>query len=63
MSLASHLEELQKRHSEIDQQISDAMASPSVDDMEIVSLKRRKLAVKDEIHRLRSGRVAPATRH
>jgi hypothetical protein len=63
MSLASHLEELQKRHSEIDQQIADAMASPSFDDMEIVTLNRRKLALKDEIHRLRSDKSALPTRH
>ena len=63
MSLASHLEELQKRHSEIDQQISDAMASPSFNDMEIVTLKRRKLALKDEIHRLSSDKAVQPTRH
>ena len=29
------------------------MNHPSVDDLEIVSLKRRKLALKDEIEKLR----------
>ena len=54
MSMESHLAELQKRHSDLEQQIDQAMLSPSVDDVEIVALKRRKLALKDEIVRLRS---------
>jgi len=60
MSLESHLAELQKRHSELDRQIDDAMASPSVDDSQIVKLKRRKLALKDEIVKLKQG---PAETH
>lgn len=56
MSLASHLEELERRHSEIEKEIDDAMAHPSVDDLEIVSLKRRKLALKDEMARLKVER-------
>ncbi len=55
MSLQSHLAELQKRHSELEDKIEEAMSSPSVDDAEIVVLKRRKLALKDEIVRLRSS--------
>jgi hypothetical protein len=55
MSLQSHLAELQKRHSELEEKIDEAMASPSVDDSEIVVLKRRKLALKDEIVRLKSS--------
>ena len=54
MSLESHLVELQKRHSDLEQQIDQAMSSPSIDDVEIAELKRRKLALKDEIFRLRS---------
>ena len=53
MSLANHLEELQRRHGEIDRQIDEAMLHPSVDDLEIASLKRRKLAIKDELEKLR----------
>lgn len=54
MSLASHLEELQRKHGDIEREIDEAMAHPSVDDLAIVSLKRRKLALKDEIEKLRS---------
>lgn len=53
MSLASHLEELQRKHGEIEREIDDAMMHPSVDDLEIASLKRRKLAIKDEMEKLR----------
>ncbi|MGB3503025.1 MAG: DUF465 domain-containing protein [Mesorhizobium sp.] len=63
MSLASHLAELKKRHNELDQQIDTAMASPSVDNAVIVALKRRKLALKDEIYRLRSDTANEPTRH
>lgn len=52
MSLATHLEELKRKHSDIDRAIDDALAHPSVDDLEILTLKRRKLAIKDEIAKL-----------
>ena len=54
MSLASHLDELQRKHGDIEREIDDAMNHPSVDDLEIVNLKRRKLALKDEIEKLRT---------
>lgn len=54
MSLASHLAELQRRHGDIEREIDDAMAHPSVDNLEIATLKRRKLALKDEIEKLRA---------
>ncbi len=55
MSLASHLEELQRKHGEIERKIDEAVAHPSSDDLEISTLKRRKLALKDEIERLKSN--------
>ena len=63
MSITSHLAELQKRHSEMEKQIDEAQASPSVDDIDIVALKRRKLALKDQIQRIRSSREESETRH
>jgi hypothetical protein len=54
MSLASHLEELKRKHGEIEREIDEALTHPSIDDLEIVRLKRRKLAIKDEIERLRT---------
>ncbi len=59
MSLASHLAELQRKHGEIERELDQAMAHPSTDTLEIVTLKRRKLAIKDEMEKLR---IEP-TRH
>lgn len=55
MSLANHLEELQRKHGDIEREIDEALLHPSVDDLHIVLLKRRKLALKDEIEKLRAS--------
>jgi hypothetical protein len=52
MSIQAHLAELEKRHRGLEAEIAEAQAHPSIDDLEIVELKRRKLLVKDEIARL-----------
>jgi hypothetical protein len=54
MSLANHLEELQRKHGDIEREINEALLHPSIDDLEIVKLKRRKLALKDEIEKLKA---------
>jgi len=53
MSIETHLAELERRHRALDAEIAEARAHPSVDDLQIVELKRRKLLVKDEIERLK----------
>jgi hypothetical protein len=55
MSTQSHLAELEQKHQALEQEISEALAHPSTDDLKIAELKRRKLLVKDEIARLRAG--------
>ena len=52
MSITAHLAELERRHRALEAEIVEARAHPSVDDLQIVELKRRKLLVKDEIARL-----------
>jgi hypothetical protein len=52
MSLQSHLAELVRRHQALEIEIAEALQHPSVDDLRILELKRRKLHVKDEIARL-----------
>jgi hypothetical protein len=52
MSIQAHLAELERRHRVLEAEIAEAQAHPSIDDLEIVELKRRKLLVKDEIARL-----------
>ena len=57
MSMQSHLAELERKHQALETELADALAHPSVDDMTIAELKRRKLQVKDEIARLRTESV------
>ena len=54
MSMEAHLAELERRHRALEAEIVEARAHPSIDDLQIVHLKRRKLLVKDEIARLQS---------
>ena len=61
MSMQSHLAELERRHQALEEELSEALAHPSTDDMQIAELKRRKLLVKDEIARLQHE--ASATVH
>lgn len=53
MSLESHLAELKRRHFDVQREIDDAMLHPSIDELEIARLKRRKLAIKDQMEKLR----------
>ena len=57
MSIQSHLAELERKHQALETELADALAHPSVDDMTIAELKRRKLQVKDEIARLNTESV------
>jgi hypothetical protein len=53
MSIQSHLAELERKHQALEDELNDALAHPSIDDLTIAELKRRKLHVKDEIQRLK----------
>jgi hypothetical protein len=53
MSMQAHLAELEKRHEALDQEIAEAQHHPSIDDLTLTELKRRKLQIKDEISRLK----------
>ena len=57
MSIEAHLAELERRHRALESELHEARAHPSIDDLEIVELKRRKLLVKDEIARLQLDTV------
>jgi hypothetical protein len=54
MSRAAHLAELERRHRALEREIVEARAHPSIDNLQIAELKRRKLLVKDEIARLQT---------
>ena len=58
-SIAQDLAELHRKHGEIEREIDEALTHPSATDLEIAELKRRKLAIKDEIYKIR----AEPTRH
>jgi len=53
MSMQSHLAELEKKHEALEEEITECLTHPGIDDLKIVELKRKKLQVKDEIERLR----------
>jgi hypothetical protein len=53
MAIQAHLAELEKRHQALEDEINDALAHPSTDDLKVAELKRRILLLKDEIARLR----------
>ena len=53
MSIESHLAELERRHSALEDKIREAALHPSTDSLSIAELKRRKLQLKGEIKRLR----------
>ena len=57
MAIELHLAELERRHQALEQEISEALAHPSTDDLKIAELKRRKLHVKDEISRLKQEAI------
>ena len=59
MSMQSHLAELERKHQALEDEITECLTHPAIDDLRIVELKRRKLQVKDEIERLRyNGRAS-----
>jgi hypothetical protein len=58
MPLNPHLAELESQHRALEDEITDALAHPSTDDVKIAELKRRKLQVKDEIAKLQHTNVS-----
>jgi len=52
MSHSAHLEELQKKHGELERELADARKHPSVTETDLYRLKRDKLRIKDKIQRL-----------
>lgn len=58
MPLQNHLTELERKHRALEREIQENLNSPSMDDMRLAQLKRKKLQLKDEITRLRSSEPA-----
>ncbi len=54
MSLDARIQELQRKHDELDKEIEEAFTHPSIDDLELAEMKRRKLQMRDEIGQLKA---------
>lgn len=52
MSVASHVAELRKKHEALSRAVEAAQRSPGTDDLDIASMKKEKLRLKEEIARL-----------
>ncbi len=55
MSVDAHIEELRKKHEALSAQVEKLQATLSSNDLEITSLKKEKLRIKEEIERLTHG--------
>ena len=58
MPLQNHLTELERKHQALEREIQETLSRPSLDDMRLAQLKRKKLQLKDEITRLRGSDTA-----
>jgi hypothetical protein len=54
MTLGSHIIELKKKHDQLSSQVERIQSQPSSDPLKIVSLKKEKLKIKEQIERLSS---------
>lgn len=52
MSLTSHLQELRKKHETLSRQVEEEQRSPGTDSVSLSEMKKRKLAIKEQIERL-----------
>ena len=52
MNMPSHLDKLRAKHESLSQRIEEEQRHPGTDDLEIGTLKRQKLQLKDEITKL-----------
>jgi hypothetical protein len=52
MTVASHLQELRKKHQTLSDAVEAAQRQPGANDLEIAQLKKQKLHLKEEITRL-----------
>jgi hypothetical protein len=52
MALTAHLETLKRKHQAISDAVESAERSPGVDHLEVATMKKEKLRLKEEIARL-----------
>ncbi len=54
MAIDTHIQQLEEKHRELDNQLSQMMTYPGTADTEIAEMKRQKLHLKDRISQLRN---------
>ena len=52
MSGSAHVLELKKKHEVLSEKVEQAQRTPSIDALELASMKKQKLRLKEEIQRL-----------
>ncbi len=52
MSLSSHVQELKKKHQHLSDSVEGLQRAPGSNDLEISAMKKKKLALKQEIAKL-----------
>jgi hypothetical protein len=54
MPMQNHLVELERKHKVLEKELQSAKLQPSLDDLKIAEIKRKKLHLRDEIAKLRN---------
>lgn len=52
MSVTAHIEELKKKHANLSERVKTQARRPGIDALELSSMKKEKLRLKEEIERL-----------
>lgn len=52
MSLVSHLQELKRKHETLSAEVESAVRNPATDGLQLTEMKKQKLRLKEQIHRL-----------
>ncbi|AYE87114.1 MAG: DUF465 domain-containing protein [Sulfitobacter sp.] len=54
MALNAHLDTLKRKHQAMSEAVETAQRAPGMDDLQVASMKKEKLRLKEEISRLSS---------
>ena len=57
MTIDARLDTLGRKHAELETQLHQEMRHPALDEVKVHDIKRRKLAIKDEMTTLTAGKV------
>ena len=58
MTVVSHVRELRKKHQALSEAVEEAQKSLAIDDLQVATMKKQKLRIKEEIHKLSSWALA-----